>query len=91
VLVVNNHAGYGRGGAGHYDASADWASHPTLSQLLAGAAPGRKDDRQVTFFMNNAWIGFQFAAVGALALARAEAAGLGCVVPDDLFLQTWHT
>jgi hypothetical protein len=53
--------------------------------------PGRTDDQQVTFFMNNAGIGFQFAAVGARALALAEAAGVGYVIPDDLFLQSWHT
>jgi ornithine cyclodeaminase/alanine dehydrogenase-like protein (mu-crystallin family) len=89
--VVNNHAGYGRGAAGHYDASAEWSRYPTLGQLLVGAAPGRTDAQQVTFFMNNAGIGFQFAAAGGRALELAEAANVGCVVPDDLFLQTWHT
>lgn len=91
VVVVNNHAGYGRGAAGHYDASADWARYPTLGQLLVGEAPGRANDRQVTFFMNNAGIGFQFAAVGARALELADAANAGCEMPDDLFLQRWHT
>ncbi|MBI3764277.1 MAG: ornithine cyclodeaminase family protein [Chloroflexi bacterium] len=91
VVVVNNPAGYGRGVAGHYDASADWARYPTLGQLLVGEAPGRADDRQVTFFMNNAGIGFQFAAVGARVLESANAASAGCELPDDLFLQSWHT
>lgn len=91
LVVVNTQSGYGRGGAGHYDDSADWARYPTLGQLLEGQTPGRTDERQVTFFMNNAGIGFQFAAVGARALELAEAANAGCEVPDELFLETWHT
>jgi len=59
--------------------------------LLEGQAAGRVDDAQITFFMNNAGIGFQFAAVGARVLELAEAAGAGCHLPDDLFTQSWHT
>ena len=91
VVVVNIKAGYGRGSAGHYDNSADWASYPTLGQLLVGETAGRTDDHQVTFFMNNAGVGFQFAAVGARVLQLAEAAGVGKTLADELFLQTWHT
>ncbi len=91
VVIVNTQSGYGRGAAGHYDASADWARYPTLGQLLEGQTPGRADDRQVTFFMNNAGIGFQFAAVGARALELAELASAGRQVPDELFTQAWHT
>jgi alanine dehydrogenase len=58
---------------------------------LEGETPGRTDDRQVTFFMNNAGVGFQFAAVGARVLELAEAAGVGHTLADELFLQTWHT
>jgi ornithine cyclodeaminase/alanine dehydrogenase-like protein (mu-crystallin family) len=90
-VFVHTQAGYGRGAAGHYDASTDWARYPSLDQLLAGQAAGRADPRQITFFMNNAGLGLQFAAVGARALALAEAAGAGQTLPDDLFLQTWHT
>ncbi len=91
VVVVNTQAGYGRGAAGHFDTSADWARYPTLGELLIGSAPGRADRQQITFFMNNAGLGLQFAAVGARALALAQAADLGQELPDDLFLQTWHT
>lgn len=91
LVVVNVKAGYGRGSAGHYDNSADWARYPTLGQLLVGEAPGRTGDQQVTFFMNNAGVGFQFAAVGARVLKLAEAAGVGHILADELFLQTWHT
>jgi alanine dehydrogenase len=91
VVIVNTQSGYGRGSAGHYDASTDWARYPTLGQLLEGQTAGRADDQQVTFFMNNAGIGFQFAAVGARVLELAQAAGVGRQVPDELFTQTWHT
>jgi ornithine cyclodeaminase/alanine dehydrogenase-like protein (mu-crystallin family) len=74
VVVVNVKSGYGRGSAGHYDSSADWARYPTLGQLLGGEVPGRTDDRQVTFYMNNAGVGFQFAAVAARVLELAERA-----------------
>jgi hypothetical protein len=74
----------------YYDASAEWERYPTLDQILVGQAPGRTEAGQVTFFMN-AGVGFQFAAVGAKALEGARQAGLGLELPDDLFMQTWHT
>lgn len=91
IVIVNTKSGYGRGQAGHYDASKDWARYPTLGELLIGQAPNRTDEQQITFFMNNAGIGYQFAAVGARALELADAAGIGTQLPDDLFLQRWHT
>ena len=91
IVVVNVKQGYGTGQAGHCDTSADWASYPSLGELLIGRTPGRTDFDQVTFFMNNAGVGFQFAAAAAWALELAESAGVGRVLPDDLFLQTWKT
>lgn len=91
VVIVNTKSGYGRGQAGHYDASTDWARYPTLGELLIGETTGRTDEHQITFFMNNAGVGYQFAAAGARALELAEAADIGYRMPDELFLQTWHT
>jgi alanine dehydrogenase len=91
VVVVNVKQGYGTGKAGHLDTSADWASYPSLGELLIGQIPGRIDSDQVTFFMNNAGVGFQFAATSARALELAEKAGIGQEIPDDLFLQSWQT
>lgn len=91
VVIVNTQRGYGRGEAGHYDSSVDWARYPTLGELLTGQTSGRVEEQQVTFFMNNAGIGFQFAAVGARALEMAEQANVGHYLPDDLFLQTWQS
>jgi alanine dehydrogenase len=91
AVVVNVKKGYGAGQAGHYDASADWSSFPSLGELLIGRAPGRTEPDRITFFMNNAGVGFQFAAAAAWALELAEAAGVGYELPDDLFLQSWQT
>jgi len=91
VVIVNTHSGYGRGQAGHYDNSADWSRYSTLGELLLSDQPGRADGQQVTFFMNNAGLGTQFAAVGARALELAEAEDLGRDLPDEWFLQTRHT
>ncbi len=91
VVIVNTHSGYGRGQAGHYDDSAEWSRYSTLGELLLSEEPGRTDEQQVTFFMNNAGLGTQFAAVGARALELAEAEDLGHHLPDEWFLQTRHT
>jgi len=44
----------------------------TLSDVLIGAAPGRRDDREVTMF-DSSGMAIQDLAVCSLALARAEA------------------
>lgn len=91
VVAINIQSGYGRGQAGHYDSSVDWTRYPMLADLLIGRCTGRVNPQQITFFMNNAGIGFQFAAVGAKALELAEAANVGRELPDELFLQIAHT
>jgi ornithine cyclodeaminase/alanine dehydrogenase-like protein (mu-crystallin family) len=90
VVAVNVRAGFGRGAAGRYDSSANWEDYPALDQILTGRQLGRTDSRQISFFLN-AGVGFQFAAVGARALAAARLSGLGVDLPDELFLQSWHT
>lgn len=91
VVIVNTKSGFGRGQAGHFDNSTDWTRYPTLGELLLGQTPTRVDEHQVTFFMNNAGIGYQFAAVGARVLELAQDANVGCHLQDELFSQTWHT
>ena len=63
---------------------------PDLAQLIAGMAPGRQSDREITCFANNVGIGLQFAAAGALVLERARAAGLGHELPDEWFSEDVH-
>ena len=66
------------------------ASYPDLGKLVAGTAPGRTGESEITFFVNNVGIGLQFAAAGALVLERAEKAGAGHVLPDDWFTENVH-
>jgi alanine dehydrogenase len=54
---------------------------------LVNKAPGRTDDKQITFFLNNVGTGVQFAAVGYHAYCTAKEKGLGYEVPTDWFLQ----
>ena len=87
VTVVNSKAPFGneRGYLGPDET--DWSRHPDLGELVAGAAAGRASDEQITFFMNNAGLGHQFAACGAAILSAARARGLGHEVPADWLLQ----
>ena len=65
----------------------DWSRHPDISDLLARKVPGRTNDRQITFFLNNVGTGVQFAAIGYCAYRTAKEKGLGHEVPTDWFLQ----
>jgi alanine dehydrogenase len=64
-----------------------FADYPDLSELVTGQADGRADDDDITFFFNYIGLGTQFAAVGAVALAYAEAHDLGRELETDLFTQ----
>jgi ornithine cyclodeaminase/alanine dehydrogenase-like protein (mu-crystallin family) len=65
----------------------DWGRFPELSDLLSGAAPGRTDPRQITFFLNNIGTGLQFAALGFVAWRAARERGVGQEAPAAWFLQ----
>ena len=45
----------------------DWSKYPELCDLIAGKAPSRTTDKQITFFLNNVGTGVQFAAMGYCA------------------------
>jgi ornithine cyclodeaminase/alanine dehydrogenase-like protein (mu-crystallin family) len=87
VMVVNSKVPFGneRGYLGPDDT--DWGRYPDLGELVAGQVPARTTDRQITFFMNNAGLGHQFAACGAAILAAARERGFGREVPEDWLLQ----
>ena len=63
---------------------------PTLPQLIAGEVQGRSRDDQVTCFLNNIGLGYQFAACGALLYRRAKERGLGHTLPTEWFTETVH-
>ena len=65
-------------------------TYPDLGMLLAGTAPGRRSAEEVTAFVNSVGLGLQFAAVGAVLLEKARAAGAGEQLPDDWFSEDVH-
>ena len=69
----------------------DLPSAITLGELCAGAARGRSDARQKTYFANNEGHGVQFSAAGAFVLKRARERGLGRELPTEWFLQDIST
>lgn len=62
-----------------------WEQLHDLSAVVAGQAPGRTSDEQITLHDNNTGMGIQFAALGRLVLERARRQGLGTELPDSLF------
>jgi ornithine cyclodeaminase/alanine dehydrogenase-like protein (mu-crystallin family) len=64
--------------------------YPDLGELLAGTAPGRTSEREITCFANNVGSGLQFAAAGAYVLKKAREKGVGRELPDDWFSEDVH-
>jgi ornithine cyclodeaminase/alanine dehydrogenase-like protein (mu-crystallin family) len=71
-------------------AELDFAALPTLAELIAGKVVGRRSDDEVTCFMNNIGLGYQFAAAGAVVYRKAKASGLGHDLPTDWFTEDVH-
>jgi ornithine cyclodeaminase/alanine dehydrogenase-like protein (mu-crystallin family) len=68
----------------------DFANLPTLPELIIGRAKGRQSDTEVTCFMNNIGLGYQFAAAGAVVIRKAKDSGLGHQLPTDWFTEDVH-
>jgi ornithine cyclodeaminase/alanine dehydrogenase-like protein (mu-crystallin family) len=68
----------------------DFAKLPTLPELIVGRAEGRQSDREITCFLNNIGLGYQFAAVGAAVIRKARDGGLGHELPTDWFTEDVH-
>ncbi len=71
------------GGAAHIDAGA----FPMYTDLVAGRAPGRTGEGQISFYYCHGNQGLQFAAVGGAIYRNALAAGQGTPMPLDWFIQ----
>lgn len=65
----------------------DWSRYAEICDLIAGKAPSRTHDKQITFFLNNVGTGVQFAAMGYCAYKAAKEKALGREIPTDWFLQ----
>jgi ornithine cyclodeaminase/alanine dehydrogenase-like protein (mu-crystallin family) len=72
-----------RGAAG----AIDFKTLPTLPQLIAGETPSRSSPEQVTCFLNNIGLGYQFAAAGSVVYRKAKEAGMGHDLPTDWFTE----
>ena len=68
----------------------DFSATPTLADVIAGVAPGRRSEGEATCFINNLGLGSQFAAAGALAYRKAKEAGRGHELPTEWFTQDVH-
>ena len=67
-----------------------FAGLPLLHELIAGRHQGRQGAQEVTCFINNLGMGFQFAAAGAALYRQALAAGAGHALPTEWFTQDVH-
>jgi alanine dehydrogenase len=68
----------------------DFANLPTLPLLCNGSAVGRTSPEQVTLFLNNIGLGYQFAAAGSVVYRKAKEQGLGNDLPTDWFTEDVH-
>jgi alanine dehydrogenase len=71
-----------------HGARVDTANWPLYTDILSGAAPGRTDDRQITFYYTVGNWGVQFAAVGGHVYRHAKRQGLGMQLPREWFVQS---
>ena len=60
---------------------------PLLVDVLAGREPGRIDDRESVYFLNNFGTGLQFAACGSVVYRKVRERGLGTPLPLELFVE----
>jgi ornithine cyclodeaminase/alanine dehydrogenase-like protein (mu-crystallin family) len=68
----------------------DFNKLPTLPELIVGRAKGRQSDSEITCFLNNIGLGYQFAAAGAAVLRKAKGSGLGHELPTEWFTEDVH-
>ncbi len=68
----------------------DFKSFPTLPEMIAGGVRGRESETEVTCFLNNLGLGYQFAAAGSVIYKRAMEQGAGHALPTDWFTETVH-
>jgi ornithine cyclodeaminase/alanine dehydrogenase-like protein (mu-crystallin family) len=91
VYTHNVQVGEEKAGVGYAIEHDDWhASLPSLGQLITGEREGRTDDEQVTCFLNNLGMGYQFAAAGHVLYQQAKDSGMGHELPTDWFTEKEH-
>ena len=68
----------------------DFNKLPTLPDLIVGNAQGRGSDSEITCFLNNIGLGYQFAAAGSVVYRKAKDSGLGHNLPTEWFTEDVH-
>jgi ornithine cyclodeaminase/alanine dehydrogenase-like protein (mu-crystallin family) len=68
----------------------DIKKFPTIAEVIAGKAQGRGKDDEVTCFLNNLGLGYQFAAAGSVVYRNAKERGMGHELPTDWFTEDVH-
>jgi ornithine cyclodeaminase/alanine dehydrogenase-like protein (mu-crystallin family) len=68
----------------------DFAKLPTIGELVTGRYRGRNRPEDVTMFINNLGMGYQFAAAGSVVYRKAREQGLGHELPTEWFTEDVH-
>ena len=68
----------------------DFEKLPTLPELIVGSAAGRQSEGEITCFLNNIGLGYQFAAAGSVVYRKAKETGMGHQLPTDWFTEDVH-
>ena len=79
-----------RGKENEVKKAVDFDVAQTLFDLISGREKGRTSDEQTSCFINNTGTGYQFAAVGAVAVKKAKELGVGNELPTDWFTEDVH-
>ena len=72
------------------DLGIDFATLPTIADLITGAYKGRTRPEETTAFLNNLGMGYQFAVAGALVWRKAVEQGIGREFPTEWFTEDVH-
>ena len=74
-------------GAGFQNLAAEtgFAGLPTISEVIAGMAPGRTSKSQASCMVNSVGCGYQFAVVGHVLYRKARERGFGHDIPTEWF------
>lgn len=68
----------------------DLSKYPELMYVLNGDLPERTTQEEITAFINNVGMGFQFAAVSKAVIDAAKEKGVGRRLPNEWFSELVH-
>jgi alanine dehydrogenase len=65
----------------------DITKFSTIAEIISGQAKGRSSETEITCFINNLGLGYQFAAAGAVVYGKAKERKIGHDLPTDWFTE----